>query len=73
MGKCYALQWMRPPSISCAESYVEFLAEKSIMKNLANETVDARCVDYVYIYICMIDSRILSEYLSEYVLLCQSA
>jgi hypothetical protein len=42
-----------------------FLVEKSIMTNLASETIDARCVSYVYIYIyiytyiCMIDSRIL--------------
>jgi hypothetical protein len=32
------------------------------MTNLACETIDARCVDYIYIfiytYICMIDSRI---------------
>jgi hypothetical protein len=35
------------------------------MTNLAGETIDARCVGciyiYIYTYICMIDSRILSE------------
>jgi hypothetical protein len=47
------------------------------MTNLAGETIDVRCVDcigiYIYTYICMIDSRILSEYLSDYIVLCQSA
>jgi hypothetical protein len=32
------------------------------MTNLAGETIDARCVDcvyiYIYVYVCMIDSRI---------------
>jgi hypothetical protein len=33
-----------------------------MMTNLASETIDARCVDcvfiYIHTYICMIDSRI---------------
>jgi hypothetical protein len=34
-----------------------FLAEKSTMTNPAGETIDARCVDciYIYIYIYMYD------------------
>jgi hypothetical protein len=39
-----------------------FLRKKSIMTNLAGETIDARCVDCIYIfiytYICIIDSGI---------------
>jgi hypothetical protein len=30
---------------------LEFLAEKSIVINLASETIDARCIDSIYIYI----------------------
>jgi hypothetical protein len=48
MGKCYALLRMRPLSISWAEcSVVIFLAEKSIMTNMASEAMDARCGDCV--------------------------
>jgi hypothetical protein len=32
---------MRPLTISCAEGLLEFLVEKSIMTNLAGETIDA--------------------------------
>jgi hypothetical protein len=46
MKKYYALLRVRPLSISCAEGCVViFLAEKSIMKNLASETIGARCGD----------------------------
>jgi hypothetical protein len=41
MGKCYALRRIRPLSISCAAALLQFLAEKSIMTNLAGETIDA--------------------------------
>jgi hypothetical protein len=44
MMKCYALLRMRPLSISCADVLLKFIAEKSIMTNLAGETIDARCV-----------------------------
>jgi cellulose synthase/poly-beta-1,6-N-acetylglucosamine synthase-like glycosyltransferase len=30
---------------------LQFLADKSIMTNLAGETIDTRCVDGIYIYI----------------------
>jgi hypothetical protein len=42
MGKCYALLRMRPLSISRAEGFVVISCGKSIMKNLAGETIDAR-------------------------------
>jgi hypothetical protein len=48
---CCALLRMRPLSISCAEGFVVISCGKSIMTNLAGETIDARCVDSVYIYI----------------------
>jgi hypothetical protein len=36
--------------VSCAEGFVVDFVEKSIMTNLADETIDARCVSCVYIY-----------------------
>jgi hypothetical protein len=58
----YALLRMRPQSISWAECSVVISCGKSTTTNLAGETIDARCVDciyiYIYTYICMIDRRI---------------
>jgi hypothetical protein len=47
MGKCCALLRMRPLSISCADSCVAISCGKSIMKNMASDTIDARCGDCV--------------------------
>jgi hypothetical protein len=44
---CYALLRMRPLSISGQNVLLQFLAEKSIMTNLASEEIDARCGDCV--------------------------
>jgi hypothetical protein len=48
---CYATLGMRPLSISCAEGFVVISCRKVVMTNLAGETIDARCVGCVYIYI----------------------